>query len=64
MNHELIANQAAVLMSMLTPVALKNIMGGFVAMVEDAAELCEVRSDRAVINSIITTIRTACEADD
>lgn len=64
MNHELIANQAAVLMSMLTPVALKNIMGGFVEMVEDAAELCEVRSDIAIINSIIATIRTACEADD
>lgn len=64
MNHELIANQAAVLMSMLTPVALKNIMGGFVEMVEDAAELSEVRSDIAIINSIIATIRTACEVDD
>lgn len=63
MNKELVANQTAVLLSMLTETACKEIVFSVLDMIDDAAEMTELQADTEVIEPIKLSIRTACLAN-
>lgn len=64
MKKALISNLVSVLLSMLTPMALKNIVDGVLDMIEDAVAASENEIDDAIVGPLITTIRNAFDIPD
>lgn len=64
MKKALISNLVSVLLTMLTPTALKNIVDGVLDMIEDAVAASENEIDDAIIGPLIKTIRAAFDIPD
>lgn len=64
MDQDFVVNQSAWLLSALTEVACKNVSLALADMIEDSAELSEIRTDPAVVKSLINNIRAVCEKND
>lgn len=64
MKKALISNLVSVLLTMLTPTALKNIVDGVLDMIEDAVAASESEIDDAIIGPLIKTIRAAFDIPD
>lgn len=64
MNKSLVANQTAVLLSMLTDTACKEIVLSVLDMIDDAAEMTELSADHSLIDPIKLSIRRACASNE
>lgn len=63
MNDKIIISQINLLLSMLTPLALRNIGYGIADMIEDATDLSEFDADPNVVEPIFQSIRLACDSN-
>lgn len=64
MDQDFVVNQSAWLLSALTEVACRNVSLALADMIEDSAELSEIRTSPEMVKSLIDNIRRACEVDE